>query len=58
MSTPEIIVELIMSLPEKDQKMIHDSLMMETNKEWKGGKDFDSDPMVDELDALYAKAWL
>jgi len=35
MSTPELIVELIMSLPEKDQKMIHDSLMGETTKESK-----------------------
>lgn len=57
MSTAEIVLELIMSLPAKDQEMIHNSLMgSKENKAPEG--DFEDDPMVDELDSLYKKAWL
>ena len=57
MKTAEIVLELIMSLPAKDQEMIHNSLMgSKKNKAPEG--DFEDDPMVDELDSLYKKAWL
>ena len=57
MKTAELVLELIMSLPAKDQEMIHNSLMGSKEKK-SPEEDFGDDPMVDELDSLYKKAWL